>query len=731
MYTTVAIDILTNFIGLKMTKNRYPRSKMLDQAHFGDNAPAYVSWASEGDQELAFSTYQKALEESSHSTAGQTYQRDFRNLTDYAGGRPGLNSSDFDWFRPGQAAPQKPKDIIAFGRYAYRKIGLVHNAIDLMGDFCSQGIRLVHPNKRIERFYNDWFTNVEGLRVSERLAHLLFREANVPIRWYTAKINKQKRLDMQKAIAGDVRSNLDDPVFKKNEIPWRYNFIDPLLVEPIGGALGVLSNKSTLSLSVPLSLQNQIKKLQYSEDPNAKEVLNTISPDILKAAEGNGKIILPPEKTNIYHYKKDDWQTWADPMTYSAFEALNLYQRLQLTDKAALDGAMNKIRVWKIGSLEHKLAPTPTAASTLSDMLGANVGGGTVDIIWGPDIELLETSSDIQAYLGEEKYKPTLMAIYASLGIPPTLTGTLGSSGTTNNFISLKTLVERLNYVRGILIKFWNEQIKLVQRAMGFRQPAIVEFDIMYLEDPASMANLLLNMADRNIVSDEFVRRHIKAVPEIEERRVQKETKLRDKEEMEKISPYHQVDKDYGLKKIALQTGVSSPSEVGLQLEEKTDDSLIDTKDQKTGNPIQPSNNVGQPGRPKNSNDVQKRKPKQFSPKLKASAEIWARQTQDEISKIINPVLLDSFGKSSLRNLNLDEFEELECIKFEILCNLNIGDEINDKSIALALKKTFNKSIHREFDVWVKEAEGQLGKLGIDQKRDMRLSYFVYHKFGN
>ncbi len=714
-----------------MSKNKYPKSKMIEQAAFGENSPAYVSWASEDNQDLAFSTYQKTLEEASHSTAGASYQRDFRNLTDYAGGRPGLNSSDFDWFRPGQAAPQKPKDIIAFGRYAYRRIGLVHNAIDLMGDFCSQGIRLVHPNKRIERFYNDWFSNVEGLRVSERLAHLLFREANVPIRWYTAKINKQKRLDMQRAIAGDVRSDLDDPVFKKNEIPWRYNFIDPLLVEPIGGPLGVLSNKNALRLSVPLNLQNQIKKIQHSDDPRAREVLDTISPDILKAAEGNGKIILPPEKTNIYYYKKDDWQTWADPMTYSAFEALNLYQRLQLTDKAALDGAMNKIRVWKIGSLEHKLAPTPTAASTLSDMLGANVGGGTVDIIWGPDIELLETSSDIQSYLGEEKYKPTLMAIYASLGIPPTLTGTFGSAGTTNNFISLKTLVERLNYVRSILIKFWNEQIKLVQRAMGFRQPAIVEFDIMYLEDPASMANLLLNMADRNIVSDEFVRRHIKAVPEIEDRRVQQENKSRDNKDMEKVSPYHQVDKDYGLKKIALQTGVSSPSEVGLELEKKTDDSLVDVREkEKSGPSVEPENNVGQPGRPKNSNDVQKRKPKQFTPKLKASAELWAKQAQEQISKIINPVLLEAFEKSSLRNLNSEQFEELESIKFEILCNLNIGDEINDKSVALASKDA-DRSIHREFAEWVQEAEGQLGKLSVEQKRDMRLSYFVNHKLGN
>jgi len=706
-------------------KNKYPKSKMIENAK-NSEAPAYVSWASEENEEYAFSTYAKTLEEASHSTAGSSYQRDFRNLTDYAGGKPGLNGSDFDWFRPGQAAPVKPKDIISFGRYAYRRIGLVHNAIDLMGDFCSQGIRLVHPNKRIERFFNDWFKNVHGSRVSERMAHLLFREANVPIRWYTARIDRLKKLDMQKSVAADVKYNQDDPVYKRNEIPWRYNFIDPLLIEPIGGPLGILSNKKSLMLNVPLNLQNQIKKLQISEDPKVKEVLSTISPDIIKATEANGKIILPPEKTSIFYYKKDDWQTWADPMTYSAFEALNLYQRLQLTDKAALDGAMNKIRVWKIGSLEHKLAPTPTAASTLSDMLGANVGGGTVDIIWGPDIELLETSSDIQSYLGEEKYKPTLMAIYASLGIPPTLTGTFGSSGTTNNFISLKTLVERLNYARSILIEFWNEQIKIVQKAMGFRQPAIVEFDIMYLEDPASMANLLLNMADRNIVSDEFVRRHIKATPEIEDRRVMQETNTRNSKDMEKVSPYHQVDKDHGLKKIALQTGVSSPSEVGLKLDEKTDDSLVDIKE-KTSVKEQPSNNVGLPGRPKNSNDLSKRKQKEFVPKIKASEGfglVWAKSAQRTISDIVNPIMLEGYGKSSIRNLTSEEFSDIEQVKFEILCNLNIGQEINEDLIAKAAKNP-NKHIHKEFSKWVGEAKSKLGTLTIEQIRDMRISYYL------
>jgi hypothetical protein len=424
-------------------------------------------------------------------------------------------------------------------------------------------------------------------------------------------------------------------------------------------------------------------------------------------------------------------------MTYSAFEPLNLYQRLQLTDKAALDGAMNKIRVWKIGSLEHKLAPTPTASATLADMLGANVGGGTIDIVWGPDIDLLETGSDIQAYLGEEKYRPVLMAIYASLGIPPTLTGTFGASGTTNNFIALKTLVERLNYVRNIIVEFWTEQIRIVQKAMGFRMPATVEFDVMYLEDPAAMTTLLLNMADRNIISDEFVQRHIKAKPDIENRRVINENKTKDAKDMEKVSPYHEVDKDQALKKIALQTGVSSPSEVGLELDDKKsgEKSLMDMKESqmkisKTQNGPPNKSAPGSPGRPKNSSDTKTRKPKTFTPKTKAATELWAKQAQDQISDVINPVMLDSFSKSSLRNLNASEFSELEQIKFEILCNLNMGQEVNATTIAQAAKRPL-KEIHLEFAEWIEDAKQHIGKLTIEQVRDMRASYYVYHNYGN
>ena len=61
--------------------------------------------------------------------------------------------------------------------------------IDLMGDFASQGIRLVHRNKRIERFYRRWFKKINGKDRSERFLNNLYKSGNVVIDRRTAKLN--------------------------------------------------------------------------------------------------------------------------------------------------------------------------------------------------------------------------------------------------------------------------------------------------------------------------------------------------------------------------------------------------------------------------------------------------------------------------------------------------------------------------------------------------------------
>ena len=704
---------------------------------------AYVSWDSDDTKgrEAALAKYSQSLGTFTSANNG----RNFKDLTSHQGGRPGLRSSDYDFFRPNERVPSKPKEIISFARKSYRQIGLIRNAIDLMGDFACQGIRLVHPNKRIERFYNDWFTRVKGKSVSERFCNLLFREANVPIRMKTAKINKSKRLEMQRSVAEvDMKAMLNTDKFKKGELPWQYVFLDPLLLSVVGGPLASLSGTFNYRMDIPTSLKRELVKIRQSGAGAERDLIDSIPEELLDPSNNKG-ILLPPDKTFVYHYKKDDWQVWADPMTYACFDDLILYQKLKLADKAALDGAVNKIRVWKLGSLDHKLAPTAAAASALGDILGANTGGGTMDIVWGPDIELIETGTDVQRFLGEEKYRPTLMSIYSCLGIPPTLTGTFGASGTTNNFISLKTLTERLNYVRSVLLSFWNEQIKIVQKSMGFRFGAQIEFDFMHLEDPSTMAQLLINLADRNIVSDEFVQRNIKAKPEIEQKRILSETKQRDRGSMqEKVSPYHAVDKEFSLEKIALQTGVASPSEVGLDLNERKEgeepalEMRTKKKEGKNGDsPTQQKlpfpedqQDTGVPGRPKNSNDTEQRERRGFKPALKASVDLWAKKAQDKISKTIKPALLHQFNKKNLRSLSSEEFEQAEKIKFEILCNLDYNSELTDELIFAAIRKPDSGvNIHNECDKWIAEASEDFGRrLSIEEIRSIRASYYSYVK---
>ena len=712
-----------------MAKKPSPNAKV----NFPPDGPAYVSWdGTKAERDDSLKIYTNAIQEAS-TASNSSRNRNFSDLTTYLSGKPGFRSSDYDSFRPDQAIPEKHKDIIAFARAAYRRIGLIRNSIDLMGDFACQGVRLVHQNKRVEKFYNDWFSRVKGKETSERLCNLLFREANVPIRMRTAKINKQKRLEMQRSVASpDMNADIKISNFSKGEIPWQYSFIDPLTVDVVGGPIASLTGDRKYMIKLPTNISNMIRKLRNSNNPHERSLLEQVPIEILQAAENKQSVLLPPDKTFVYFYKKDDWQEWADPMTYACFNDLILYERLKLADKTALDGAISKIRIFKLGSLDHKLAPTPAAASALQSILGSNVGGGTTDIVWGPDIELLETGTDIQRFLGEEKYRPTLMAIYACLGIPPTLTGTFGASGTTNNFISLKTLTERLSYVRNIVLEFWNHQLKIVQETMGFRFPAQVEFDFMYLDDPASMTNLLLAMADRNIVSDEFVQRHIKAKPDIEQRRILSENKSRDTKNLEKVSPYHAVDKEHGLEKIALQTGVVSPSQVGVKLKEKNgDESALELRRPKEASPSEPlvePDNTGQPGRPKNSRDIEPRKEKEFKPKIKASIELWAKESQSKIAKILNPGILQQFNKKNMRSLTSEEFNQAEQIKFSVLYRLDYLEPINNEVIQIGLSEKLSNGVIQECEQWISDAKSDINrKLSIEEIRNIRACFYAQH----
>jgi len=527
-----------------------------------------------------------------------------------------------------------------------------------MGDFACQGIRLIHPNPKIERFYKNWFKKVNGKDRSERFLNMFYRLGNVIVKRNTAKIKVRQFEKLSRTKAEPDIEIPKDTKFESKEIPWRYTIYNPLILEIIAPELIFLTGKTKYALKIDLNTLKTIKRA--SSNKEAAELLKDLPKDLAnKLRNGDRLISLDEDKISAFFYKKDDGDSWAKPMIYSVLKDLMLLEKLKLADVSALDGALRKVRVWKLGNLDAKILPSSVAVDKLSSILANNVGGGTADIIWGPDIELIETDTNVQSFLGSEKYAATLNSIYAGLGVPPTLTGSATSSGFTNNFISLKTLVERLEYGRMALKEFWEKEIAIVQESMGFRFSAQIQFTHMTLSDETAEKTLYLQLADRDLISFESILERFGESAELEK-----------------------SEKDFGLKKIFAQRGNVTPSEIGLELlprkkgEVSPQEQLTQIKEKNTGQPQQ--------GRPKNKKDEEKRKQKTVKPRTSAdyiNALFWANNAREAISEIITTAWLDMHGKKNVRSLTDKEFQEMEQVKFGVLCSLELFDDIDEKKI--------------------------------------------------
>ena len=717
---------------------RYPKSDAIKNSTPSDEQ-AFVAW---GDD---LASKQDALKTASESMSEYTivqkasgmrrYGLDYSNLDRNTSGRPGLTRSDYDYFRPDEAVPREVKLVIRKAEDIYQRVGLVKNVIDLMGDFAAQGIRLVHKNKRIERFYRQWFKKIKGKDRSERFLNNLYKTGNVVISRQTGKLSLKAADKLYQAIASpDLQiQDLSDIVLEKREIPWKYTFIDPFFVEIAAGPLASFVQKKAYQLMMPPELRKLINNPKTDAE---KKVVEALPKQILEASKSRLPYPLDMDKTLVFHYKKDDWQSWAFPMIYSIMDDITVIEKLKLADMAALDGAISNIRIFKLGSLEHKIAPTKAATAKLAQILGNNVGGGTMDLVWGPDIELIESKTSVHQFLGEGKYVPHMNSVYAGLGIPPTLTGTFGAAGTTNNFISLKTLTQRLQYGRDILTEFWEQEIELVQKAMGFRYAAKIEFDRMDLSNEDVEKSLLVQLADRNLISDELLQTRFGFDPDTEKSRLNREKRDRKGDRMiDKAGPWYDPNSEESLKKIALQTGIVTPSQVGLELEKKKggEKSALEMK-QPTPS-MKPSTNLPQSlpgvpgqGRPKNSKDTTQRKTKVFRPQTGAKLLLWSSEAQDKISDIVNPVLLDFYNKKNLRSLSNDETKELDLVKTKLLFTLEPFTSVSSELIMATLTNLdqCNKNEARvEYSVWLKELKADLNKeLTVEEHKQAKASFY-------
>ena len=589
----------------------------------------------------------------------------------------------------------------------YCEVGLVRNIIDLITDFTLSGIRVVHSQPSIEKFYQNWFARVNGVDRSERFCSNLYKFGNVIVRRRWAVLTKKQKKNIRRAKASD-EVNFNEVKAPARRIPARYLFLNPATVEMMEGELAKFVGPKVVRYGVkmPLFLNNKFSNKGVESERILKEV-----PEEFKQLTGSDKFIpLDPDNTLVFHYKKEDWDVWAKPIMYGVFADIKTLEKLKLADLTALDGATDRIRLFKLGSLEDKIMPGPEAFAKLNELLHVNVGAGTRNLVWGPDIKLEETDTESWRFLGEEKYRPTLSSIYGGLGIPPTLTGTNDAGGTTNNLVSLKALIKRLDYGRQKLVDFWTAEFELVRQAMGFQKAAVLEFDTNNLGDEEAEKKLFIELADRDIVPFEVVQKKFGLSPEVTSDKVENEWKDRDNNKRVAKSGPFTNSFEQQLKKSLLDRGQVTPSQVGLDLPPKEKGDTTNLAPTQPQGGTQPAKQAKPNGRPTRQKDSVPRKQRRFTPVVKAD-EFWAQAAQDNIAALLNPVLTQKFGKKNMRSLTASETDEAEKIKFAAFFNSEIGSEISGQSIYASLQSPFPDM---EYNTYKEVANDVAEKLGRD-----------------
>jgi hypothetical protein len=648
---------------------------------------------------VAFQQFSEAGDSYAGVTKANHY-RDFKDIESNRSVRPGFNSSDYYAFRPEERVPYRQKRAIKMCMDAYEKVGIIRNVIDLMGDFGCQGISIVHENKSVEKFYQQWFKKCGGKERSERFLNLLYRSGQVPVYRSYANLTPEV-VKYVKSIGSDI--TVEVPQFEKNQIPWRYNFFNPVSLDVKDSNINLFLGTKNFQISPSSFLDN------FKDGSIPAHMLDTLPVDIKQRIKnGERQITLDPERLSMFYYKKDDWSNWANPLIYAILDDIMMLEKMRLADLSALDGAISNIRLWTLGNLDHKILPNKSAINKLRDILASNVGGGTMELVWGPELSYTESNSQVYKFLGSEKYNSVLNSIYAGLGVPPTLTGMAGNGGGfTNNFISLKTLVERLQYGRDQLTSFWENECEIVRKAMGFRKSPHITYDQMSLSDESSEKNLLIQLADRDIISNETVLERFKEIPGVEKMRLKREDKHRESDNLpEKASPFHNPNHNQDMEKIDRQ------GEINEKITEKKEKEK----------PINPN------GRPPAKLDQGPRKKRVDTPKSKPGvAELitWTNESFDKISELTTTAYLGVLNKKNMRGLSKDQCSELEDLKLHVLASVEPMSQITDTIIMNTIGSS--KKMPQTLQKLIQDSEIDLKNLNVENFRRKAISCYIQH----
>jgi len=596
--------------------------------------------------------------------------------------------------KTGEVTANTAKAIMRDSLTAYYTIGIVRNITDMMAEIAVKGLRIMHPNRSVQDFWNRWGAEARLIQRSERFVNTLLRMGNVVV------LNLRADLVLKKRTAN---------------IPYKFVLLNPL-------ALDLERNTDLDDPELVLNITSNARKVLSKRGD--KEIQKLLGENLIKKYDkNNGKVFLNMDRVFIGHYKKDDWQDWAFSLIFAALDDIEYKRKLRDMDQAAADGVINAVRIWKLGdhSLTPPIIPGPAAFSKLANVLASNPGGGVLDVIWDSLIDYKTDYPPVGEILGAEKYVAVNSDILADFG----MAALLGTEGGPSNFagqvMSVKPLIERLVYIREVLLDWLNAVINDVSKELNFRQKPIVHFDLPSFTDEIGRLKIAMQMWDRGLLSNEGVLRMVDQSWFMEKSRL--------------VDEEHDREED---PKALLRLGPFMNPQVIEMLMQHTDPNYQpenpgDTKkDQETKKPGRPDNDPD----PSDQDTKRETKPQGASQsKLALVREFYnlvqyqdvAKRLLSDTESIVTDRYLKEVGAKYVKSLTGEQTAELDDRIFKVFAN-TLPDTVVDDGFVESILRTeapekLDRCVRKVYKQLVDKFRSKKGREpNKDERRDLMSS---------
>jgi len=434
--------------------------------------------------------------------------------------------------RAGGASSSDTKNRIGACREAYENEGIIGNIVDLMVDFALEGVEIYHKSAPIQKFFRQWAEKIDLMNLSEQVLKGTYRDGNVPVLAYWGKISDKEVKSFKKSV-GQTQANLfsDKSMEGDKIIPYRYQVLDVLNVERVGSEmLGTAGweyqfekeDYEVLNSTMDAKTRNVVNQLK---DALGKEEFNKI--------KSSGRMTLNPAMFDMLYYKKDGYKAWANPMLWRVIKDVKFKKMLRDMDISVAEGVTNALTIVKLGNTEAGLPPSKKKYQQIVNMLKNPSKSKT--IVWDDLIDVQTVFPPVEKFFDPAKYQQVDNDIRSGLGVAEILVNG-GGGNYSSSFLSVKTLLERLQMGRQTLLGWLQNQVAVVSKNMGFKTAPVIRMTNMSLTDQSVEKNFLLELFDRNAVSFETLTERFGESFDIEQERVRKEDKRREK--IQDASPF-------------------------------------------------------------------------------------------------------------------------------------------------------------------------------------------------